>query len=78
MRLRETGANAWLVAAAALAMFGISGLTLVYTSRHDPMIGYYLLGAFALAFAVEIALRLATRRVVSRQIVDLFNFRKEP
>ncbi len=76
MRLKETGANPWLVALAALAMFAISGMTLVYTSRHEPMIGYYLLGAFALAFLVEVGLRLATKRIVTRQIVDLFNFKR--
>ncbi len=76
MRLKETGANPVLVALAALAMFAISGMTLVYTSRHEPMIGYYLFGAFSLAFLVEIGLRLATKRIVSRQIVDLFNLKR--
>lgn len=77
LRIKETGANLWAILGAVFAMFGISGLTLYYTSRHDPMIGYYMLGAFAVAFAVEITLRLLTKRVVTRQIVDLFNVVRE-
>ncbi|WP_457598267.1 APC family permease [Hydrogenimonas sp.] len=73
LRIRQTGASRAIVAAAALAMFGISLLTLIYTSRHDPQIAYYMLGAFALAFFGEVLLRLITRRVVNKQIVDLFN-----
>ena len=77
LRIKETGANLWAILGAVFAMFGISALTLYYTSRHDPMIGYYMLGAFAVAFAVEITLRLLTKRVVTRQIVDLFNVKRE-
>lgn len=75
LRIKETGANPWLVGAAAIAMFAISGLTLYYTRLHAPDIGYYILGAFALAFGIEVVLRLATKRVVTRQIVDLFNLK---
>ena len=75
-RVRETGANVWAVGSAAGAMFSIAGLTLYYTSRHDPMVGYYMIGALFLAFLVEIALRLFTKRIVSRQIVDLFNIKR--
>ncbi|WP_457605697.1 APC family permease [Nitratifractor sp.] len=70
MRIGETGARRVPVLLAVLAMFGIAGLTLLYDSQHDPMIAYYLLGAFGLAFAVEIVLRMATGRIVSRQIVE--------
>ncbi|WP_353662850.1 APC family permease [Hydrogenimonas sp. SS33] len=75
-RIKETGANVWAICCAIVAMFAIAGLTLYYTSLHDPMIGYYLLAAFALAFAVEVLLRFFTKRVVSRQIVDLFNVKR--
>ncbi len=67
LRIRETGANFFLVLGAVLGMFGIAGLTLYYTSKDMPMIGYYMLMAFALAFALEIILRLVTKRVVSKQ-----------
>jgi amino acid transporter len=76
MRLKETGANGVLVFLAAAAMFGITALTLDYTRRHDPAIGYYLLGAFVLCFLVEVSLRIFTKRIVTRQIVDLFNLKR--
>ncbi len=67
LRIKETGAQIWIVAAAALSMFGIAGLTLRYTARTMPQIGYYLLGAFALAFALELLLRLLRNRTITRQ-----------
>ncbi len=76
MRIKETGANPWIVALATLAMFAIAGVTLVYTSSNNPMIGYYLLGAFGLSFLIEIGLRMTTKRVVIRQVVDLFNIKR--
>ncbi len=71
LRIRETGANFWLVLGATVAMFSIAGLTLQYTSRKMPMIGYDMLGAFAIAFAIEIVLRLTTKRVISKQTSPL-------
>ncbi len=77
LRIKETGANPWLVASAMVAMFGIAGLTLWYTSRDMPLIGYDMLGAFALAFAIEIMLRLFTGRIISRQISGIANLKQE-
>ncbi len=68
-KIKDTGANLFLVLSAALSMFGIAGLTIYYTSTKDmPMIGLYILFAFLLAFIVEVVLRLTTKRVVSQQI----------
>jgi len=67
-RIKETGASFILILGAIVSMFGIAGLTLYYTSKHDmPMIGMYILSAFALAFVVEVGLRLITKRVISAQ-----------
>ncbi len=77
LRIKETGANFWLVLCAAVAMFTIAGLTLQYTSRKMPMIGYDILGAFAIAFAIEIVLRLTTKRVISKQTSPLTLVREE-
>ncbi len=74
-KTRQTGANRALVASAAVSMFAIAALTLIYTSRHDSKIALYLISAFAIAFFVEILLRLTTHREVSRQIIDLFNYK---
>ncbi|HHD77976.1 MAG TPA: amino acid permease [Campylobacteraceae bacterium] len=68
LHIRETGANPWLVASAMAAMFAIAWLTLWYTSKDMPLIGYDLLGTFAVAFAIEMALRFFTQRVITRQI----------
>jgi len=76
MRIKETGANRWIVALAAISIFIVIVLTLIYTSRHDTMIAYYMLAAFAIAFTIEVALRLFSKRIVSRQIIDLFNVKR--
>jgi len=76
MRIKETGANRWIVVLAAISIFIVIVLTLIYTSRHDTMIAYYMLAAFAIAFTIEVALRLFSKRIVSRQIIDLFNVKR--
>jgi len=76
MRIKETGANRWIVALAAISIFVVIVLTLIYTSRHDTMIAYYMLATFAIAFSIEVALRLFSKRIVSRQIIDLFNVKR--
>ncbi len=68
-RIKETGASRLLVIGAILSMFSIAALTLYYTSHHAmPMIAMYILSAFALAFLIEIGLRLFTKRVIKKQI----------
>ena len=77
-RIEKTGANFFLVLAAALAMFGITGLTLYYTRTHDiPMIGIYILSAFLLAFVVEVMLRFVSKRVIHSQIRENLLSKKE-
>jgi len=66
-RIKKTGANFWLVLGAVVSMFSIAGLTLYHTSQKMPLLGFYLTGAFLLAFAVEILLRLVTRRTIEKQ-----------
>jgi len=68
LRIKETGANFYGVLGAALSMFAIAGLTLYYTSLKEiPMITLYMFGAFVLAFAIEILLRMTTKRVIKIQ-----------
>jgi len=68
LRIKETGANFYVVLGAALSMFAIAGLTLYYTSMKDmPMIALYIFGAFVAAFAIEILLRMTTKRVIRIQ-----------
>ena len=67
LKIKETGANIFMVLFAVLFMFGIAGLMLYHTSKEMPMIGIYILLAFGVAFLLEIILRLLTKRVISPQ-----------
>jgi len=67
MRIKQTGANVWLVLGAVVSMFSIAGVTLYHTSKQMPLLGFYLMGAFLLAFGIEIALRLLTKRIIVKQ-----------
>ena len=42
-----------------------------------PLIGYDMIGTFAIAFAIEISLRLFTGRTVSRQITGIDHLKQE-
>ncbi len=68
-KIKETQANSTLILLAALFMFGIAALTLYYTSQKNPLIAYYLLGAFLFAFFVEVFLRIVTKREISAQFI---------
>jgi hypothetical protein len=68
LRIKEPGANIYLVLGAVIGMFSIAGLTLYYTSRREmPLIGLYIFGAFILALAVEVILRMITKRTIMKQ-----------
>ena len=69
-RIKQTGANLWMVLGAVVSMFGIAGLTLYHTSKQMPLLGFYLMGAFLFAFGIEIALRLITKRTIMKQSVQ--------
>jgi amino acid transporter len=72
LRIKETGANFYLVLLSALSMFGIAGLTLYHTAETGmPLIALYLFGAFVMAFAIEIILRMITKRVIKVQTDEL-------
>ena len=66
-RRKETGANIWLLVGAVVSMFSIAGITLYHTSQQMPLLGFYIVGTFGLAFGVEVLLRLLTNRVISKQ-----------
>jgi len=66
-RIKQTGANLYVVIGAIVSMFGIAGVTLYHTSQKMPALGFYLLGAFVAAFGVEVLLRLISKRTISKQ-----------
>ena len=66
-RLKTTGAHSFLIFLAAAAMFTIDGLTMYKMSETIPHLGFYLLGAFGIAFFIEAALQLGRHRIVKAQ-----------
>ncbi len=71
-RIKKTGASKILVLLAILTIAVTIVLALNYTSRHIPDVGYAIAIGFVLAFIIEIALRLLTRRVVKKQTEESF------
>ncbi len=67
LKRKHTGASATLLILAIVTMFAAIILALQYTSKHIPNVGYFIAGAFFLAFLIEIGLRLFTHRVIQKQ-----------
>ena len=67
LKIKETGANIFIVIGAIIFMFGIAGLTLYHTSKDMPMLGMYIFAAFGLAFFIEVILRVVNKRVITKQ-----------
>jgi amino acid transporter len=66
-QIKKTGASKLLIFLAIIAIALAIGLALDYTSKHIPNIGYYIAGAFMLSFLIEITLRFATNRVITKK-----------
>jgi len=67
LKIKETGANIFMVLFAVISMFSIAGLMLYHTSKEMPMIGMYIISSFGVAFLLEIILRLTTKRIINPQ-----------
>ncbi len=67
-KIEKTGASKVLVIFAILTIAVAIILALMYTSKHIPNVGYFIVGGFVLAFILEIGLRLITKRVITKQI----------
>ena len=68
-KIKKTKASKLLVSFAIVTIALVIILALNYSSKHIANIGYYIAGAFILAFLLEVALRLSTKRVIKRQII---------
>ena len=68
LKIKETKASKVLVGFAVVAIITAIVLALSYTSKHIPGVGYFIAGAFALSFIIEILLRGITKRIVKKQI----------
>jgi len=76
LKIKETGANIFLVSGAAISMFGIALLTLYYTSKSMPFVAYYILAAFAIAFFIEFSFRLINKRIMQKQTNESIDTKK--
>lgn len=68
LRIKKTQASKLLIILAIVTITIAIILALNYTGKYIPNVGYFIAGGFVLAFAMEIGLRLITKRVVSKQI----------
>ena len=73
LKIKQTGANLFLIVSAIFSIFGIVALTLFYTYKHSPAIGYYLGTAFFIAVITELLLRSVTKRTIEKQTKSLFD-----
>lgn len=65
---QETGASTFIVVLAILGIFSTAFFAIDYTRRSNPDIVYYILGAFFLAYLLEVILRISTGRVIQKSI----------
>jgi len=65
--LDKTGASLWLILVAIFVNLGAVVLSVVYLSGERPVLLVWIVGFFALAFAIEIGLRAVTGRVVKKR-----------
>jgi len=68
LNIKKTGASKLLIYLAIITIALAIILALNYTSQHIPNVGTLISSGFVLAFLLEIILRVATKRVVKRQI----------
>ena len=66
--LKKTGGNLFLILLAIVGTFGAAGFAIYYTSQSIEHFGLYIIAAFILAFVLEVLLRLANKRVISKQL----------
>ena len=68
LKHKETGASRFLLVMSIVTMATAIIFALEYTSKHIPNVGYFIAGAFFLAFIIEVALRIFTKRIITKQI----------
>ena len=73
LKIKQTRANLFLILFAIFSIFSIVALTLFYTYKHSPSIGYYLAIAFFIAIIIELLLRSITKRTIEKQTKSLFD-----
>jgi len=69
-KIDKSGASKILVYLAIVGIATAIVLALNYTSKHIPNVGYFVVGGFVISFLIEVFLRLFTKRVITRQILE--------
>jgi len=69
-KIKTTKASLILVVLAIIAIALAIILALNYTKNHIPNVGYLLASGFVIAFLIETVLRLATKRVIKKQVKE--------
>jgi len=67
IKIKKTGASKVIIVFSIITLSITIILALIYTSKHMNNIGYYVVGGFLLSYAIEMILRLTTKRVVQKQ-----------
>ncbi len=68
LKRKQTGANIFLILLAIIGTFGAAGFAISYTSSSMPLIVYYIIAIFFLAFFFEVLLRLISGRIIKKQV----------
>jgi len=66
---KETGASTILLILAIVTMATAIIFAFQYTSKHIPDVGYFIAGAFFLAYGIEISLRIFAKRTIKKDSV---------
>ena len=70
LKIKNTKASKTLVVLAIVTIATAIVLALNYTSKHIPDVGYFVAGGFVLALFIEVGLRLISKRIIKKQIVN--------
>ncbi len=68
---KKTDAKKWVIITAFVFMLGIVAISFYYYAQKDVKIIYYLIGAFALSYIIEIILKIFTNRTIKKQVKSL-------
>jgi len=69
-KIKETGANLFLVLLAIAGTFTAAGFAIYYTSQKVDHFGFYIVATFIVAFVLEVLLRLFNNRTIKKQILE--------
>ncbi len=66
-KVKKTEASKTIIIFSIITLSITIILALIYTSKYVGNVGYYVVGGFLLSYAIEMILRLTTKRVIQKQ-----------